>query len=193
MKRVTSKVESRRGKYFIALQINNKKLDMEFDTGAAISVMKYETFIANWPNANITSTKIMLKTYNNTTFPAYGKSTKEVVYNGRKVMCDLYIVKEPFDTLLGREWVKAVNILQVNAVNVFTAADIHHLKHKIFENHRDIFQPKIGTIPNVKGILKLREGFSPIFIKPRQASYAIRPLIEDEIIRLEADGFLNSD
>ncbi|XP_055838569.1 uncharacterized protein K02A2.6-like [Episyrphus balteatus] len=190
-KNPASKVETRGGKYYITLQVNDKTLAMEFDTGAAISVMNYGTFISLWPKAKITPTKVILKTYNNTTFPAYGKSQVQVGYNGRKVMCDLYIVKEPYSTLLGREWVQALNILQINALNIFTEnKDIVNLKKQIFENHSEVFQSKIGTIPNVKGMLKLREGSSPIFVKPRQVPYAIRPLIEDEITRLENDGII---
>lgn len=57
------KVSGARGKYFISLQINNNPIDMELDTGAAISTMGKRMFREKLPSVEIQPTDMKLKTY----------------------------------------------------------------------------------------------------------------------------------
>ncbi|XP_055911537.1 uncharacterized protein LOC129945700 [Eupeodes corollae] len=45
-----------------------------------------------------------------------------------------------------------------------------------------------GSIPNIKGVIKLREGATPVYMKPWTIPYAIRSLVVNEIERLERIG-----
>lgn len=82
-----------------------------------------------------------------------------------------------------------VDIKSINT-NTNVKVNLSKLENDIFTQYADVFTNTIGTIPNIKGKLKLREGVSPIYIKPRPVPYAIRHLIEDEIEKLEKSGTL---
>lgn len=52
----------------------------------------------------------------------------------------------------------------------------------------EIFNDSPGTVKDTKTVLSLKPNAIPKFVAPRPIPYALKPLIEQEIRRLEAEG-----
>jgi hypothetical protein len=54
----------------------------------------------------------------------------------------------------------------------------------------DVFNDELGTVKGIQASLKLKEGATPKFYKPRPVPYALRDKVADEIKRLEKLGII---
>lgn len=177
-------------KFIINVLIDDKVFRMEFDTGSAISTMSEKLLRAQLPNVQIRPTKIQLKAYNGNIFSALGVVTVSVTYDEKTITGNLYIVDDKLDSIFGREWIKALQLLPPFSIKGIAIDDLFRIENDVCTAYADVFDSSIGTIPNVEGKLKLREGVSPVYVRPRPVPYAIRHLVEEEIARLERSGTL---
>ena len=53
-----------------------------------------------------------------------------------------------------------------------------------------MFGPGLGTIKGIKAKLEVKTGAQPKFCKARPVPYALKPAVEDEYNRLEAEGII---
>lgn len=101
------------------------------------------------------------------------------------------VTAQPYDNITQNNSTKSTFKNQVNGTiqkipdATLQNFNIEHWKNEIYTKFSDVFEPSIGTIPNVESKYKLREGVTPIYIKARPLPYAIRDLISNEIDRLE--------
>ncbi|GBM77644.1 hypothetical protein AVEN_226036-1 [Araneus ventricosus] len=92
---------------------------------------------------------------------------------------DLYIVPDVFDTLLGKVWVKHLEINR-NEIDQNTDNDIQNEIFSIqnityIEKHfPEIFEQKVGCVPNFTIKLKLRDRAKPSYIPERNVPYTLR-------------------
>lgn len=56
--------------------------------------------------------------------------------------------------------------------------------------YKEIFEQKIGKIPNIKCSLKLRPNAKPTFNKVRDVPFARQEQTEKELLSLENDGII---
>ena len=62
---------------------------------------------------------------------------------------------------------------------------------KLLNKYREVFKGEIGTLKSTKAKLTLREGSKPKFCKSRHVPYAMKPMVELELKRLETEGILH--
>ena len=53
-----------------------------------------------------------------------------------------------------------------------------------------MFQEGLGTMKNIRASLKLQEGATPRFCRPRTAPFAVKEAVGRKLDQLEADGIL---
>lgn len=104
--------------------------------------------------------------------------------------------------LLGKTWIRhlKINLLQLDR-NYLPECEsqkyIHSLKtsnddiNYILEKFEDIFEPKVGCIPNFTCSLKLREKIKPVFLKAREVPFALRNKVDNELSTLEAQDIIS--
>ncbi|XP_018360524.1 PREDICTED: uncharacterized protein K02A2.6-like [Trachymyrmex cornetzi] len=109
----------------------------------------------------------------------------------------MYIVPDNMSPLLGRSWIRNLNInlqeidkeLGANTIDPQIPA-INNIEN-IINHFPDIFEEKIGCVPEFLISLQLREGAKPIFHKGREIPYALREKVEKELDDLEAAGIIS--
>jgi len=81
---------------------------------------------------------------------------------------------------------------QQKRVSSIAKHDINNIDEteKIMNQFSDIFEEKIGCVPNYKISLKLRENAKPIFHREREIPYAFFRKVEEELDFLEAAGII---
>ena len=87
----------------VKLEIQGKPVDMEVDTGAAVSIISEETYKKLFPNLNLQKVPIGLKTYTGESIPVLGEIVVEVKYQKQSHQLSLIVVKGKDHNLFGRD------------------------------------------------------------------------------------------
>ena len=76
----------------VTVEIEGKELKMEVDTGAAVSLVSYETYCHLLPEIALSPSNVVLRTYSGELINVAGSCKVEVCHNGQKVVLDLIVV-----------------------------------------------------------------------------------------------------
>ncbi|GBP51893.1 Uncharacterized protein K02A2.6 [Eumeta japonica] len=180
-------------KFNITLQINGKFHTLELDTGAAVTTCSAEYFKNNFGNLKLTKTSVKLRTYTGEILQPLGTCNVNIKY--RDSQGRVFIIDRKVDPVIGREWIRKLNIqFDINSIhkeeNDITEKEFKEKLHKLLEQYRELFTEEIGEINNFQATYRLKAGTSPIFLKPRPVPLALRDQVENEIDRLEKEGIL---
>ena len=172
----------------VLVNINDQSVKMEIDTGSAVSIISESLFSSVFKTANLQETETKLCTYSGEQLPVKGKFTCEVCYKGQTFTLPLIVLAGEGPTLLGRDWMQQISldwptIFQVNAVK---DDPVQQLLHP-FES---IFKEELGTYRGDKAKIHIDPTVIPKFCKARPLPYAMRELVEKELLRLETLGII---
>ena len=134
-----------------------------------------------WP---LPSTKVKLKAYNGVQVPVCGEVWLPVVYDQQKRVLPLIVVDGDGPPLLGRNWLKE---LQLNWHNIFLVSKTEKLSDML-KRHDKVFNKGLGTIKGFKADIKLQDDAKSLFCKARPIPYALRQKDEEELNHLESQG-----
>ena len=85
----------------VTVEIEGKELKMEVDTGAAVSLVSYETYCQLLPEIALSPSNVVLRTYSGELINVAGSCKVEVCHNGQKVVLDLIVVMVEAQIYLG--------------------------------------------------------------------------------------------
>ena len=94
----------------VQTMINGKRLDMEVDTGAALSLILESKRKAISPNEKLRPANIILKTYTNEPIEVMGKLNVRVQYEGQLKKLMLVVIAGDGPSLLGRDWFNHITL-----------------------------------------------------------------------------------
>ncbi|XP_054289850.1 uncharacterized protein K02A2.6-like [Macrosteles quadrilineatus] len=176
-------------KFIINVSIEGKSLNMELDTGAALSSLSYSDFLKLELNKRLFKTEVEMRTYTGEIIRPVGVCFVECKYRNFSFHGKLYVLKQNVDPIFGREWLREVKMdwADIKLTDTNTSEELD----KLLTNFQDIFKAEIGEINSEQGHIQLKEGAKPIFVKPRQVPYALRKAVEDELHRLESGGIIS--
>lgn len=182
-------------KFEITVLIADKPVKFEVDSGCGYTLLPLSKFKQLKLPHQLSDTGIKFRTYDKGIVVPEGFIQVPVIYNNKETVELLFIVPDGFSALLGRAWIRHLNIdLHKLDQNLeFSKPVIHHVKtiddyEKMFPN---IFKQTVGKIPGVKCSLHLRENAHPVFVKARSVPYAMREAIEKELFTLQKEGIIS--
>ena len=94
----------------VKLCIDTKPLEMEIDTGAAVSIVSEEQLRKRLSNKQVRLSTIVLRTYTAEKIPLLGEAQLCVEYKGQKHTLTAYITKGAGPCLLGRDWLREIHL-----------------------------------------------------------------------------------
>jgi hypothetical protein len=117
----------------------------------------------------------------------------EVSYKDKQFLGDLYVVPDFGSAIIGRRWIRVLkidihNIESIN--NLFTLNNIEPSLQDILNEFKDVFEPKVGSIPEYHTSLLMKPDTKPVFIKPRRVPYALMDAVNNELDVLEKEGII---
>lgn len=186
------------------LSVNGVPIEMVVDTGAAVSVvpdtMYYEKFQHKFPQLEKCS--ISLKTYTGEKIHILGEFQADVsTSDGQKELLPLVVIQsvapdQPI--LMGRNWLEKIKLdwtrmartdTSINKIDGKTVP-LTELVKEVENKYADVFDGKYGEIRNVEVNLVLKEKAMPVFCKPHNVPFALRPAVEAELEKLVANDII---
>lgn len=168
---------------------------MELDTGAAVTTCSAEYNNKHFRDLKLTKTSIKLKTYTGEIIQPIGTCNIKITYKNKEVQGRIFVIKRKVDPVVGREWLRKLNLqFDMNAIvkeeKDITEKQFQEILQNLIEEYKELFSEEIGKINNFQAAFKLKEGAVPIFLKSRPVPFALKDQVEAEIDRLEEAGIL---
>ncbi|XP_037821697.1 uncharacterized protein LOC119610521 [Lucilia sericata] len=183
-------------RYYTDIDIEGKMVKFEVDSGSGFTFLPRGQFNKLQLDTPVVPTNIAFRSYTQTTFIPDGKIKVKARYNNSTIFDDIYIVPDGCSALVGRSWIRRLNInlndLDNNSKTTNTA-DINQVSviDEIIHEFSEVFQEKIGCTRQYKVSLQLREGVKPIYNKERQIPYSLTERVEKELDVLEQAGIIS--
>ena len=94
----------------VTVNVNETRLPMEVDTGAAVSIISDATLKAMFPALKIYRSNLLLKTYTEEQIPLVGNIHVHVKYGSQEAKLVLVVIQGDGPTLLGHNWLKYIKL-----------------------------------------------------------------------------------
>ena len=143
----------------VTVEINDRPVVMEFDTGASMSVIPADLYHEKLRHISLDKPTYKFKSYSGT-LPLLGQAQVKVRY-GDKLMSNVLIVADIKDqpAILGRNWLESI---QPDWRSVFKVAPVkdesskestqQHGLPEIERKRQAVFEPGLGTMTNHKAM-----------------------------------------
>jgi hypothetical protein len=181
-------------KHYETVTIDGKELRMQVDNGSRCSLISAQNFKKLKVLARIERTSKRFKPYlGNNCFDVLGKVRVNVLFRKRRECLKLYIVDdEKADTIMGREWMRALGLKIQYEVNYIENDSENNCTYEreIEEEFSDLFEKKIGKIPGIKLAYRVKDNPRPICCKSRPVPYSLRDRVDKELDYLEKEGVI---
>ena len=172
------------GPIMVAPVVNGRRLPMELDTGASVSIVSYGTVKQVFPNARLVLSEIMLRTYSGEHLKVKGEMVATVKYGTQTEQLTLIVVEGNGPSLLGRNWLAKIRLDWHEIKSVRSAVD------NLLSKYNELFRDELGTLSGITAELIVQPGAPAKFFKPRAVPYALRGAIEQDLERLERLGVI---
>lgn len=173
-------------KMLLKIKIKDKVCNFECDTGSPVTIISQKDFDALKLNIPLQKTNVHFRSYTKHIFKPLGYVKVPVSFKEKRFIGDLYVVPDYGSAIIGRRWVRALNINLHDIDSVSIQSNVS----EILEEYKDLFQSEVGKIPDFICSLSLRPDARPIYIKPRRVPYALQEEVERELDCLENQGII---
>ncbi|CAS00993.1 Protein CBG28002 [Caenorhabditis briggsae] len=197
-----SAINSQVNRIYRTVIINGKKLKMQMDTGADITMIS----IIDWKllgSPELQAPTIQVKSANHQPIAVKGFFKCHFKLNGTSASGMAHVAET--GTLLGTDWIskdphfwRMLNANQVSKVSsdVGSACDyldnMHEgLKAELNKQFSDVFKPELGRCTKTKASLVLKQNAQPVFRKARLVPFAAVSTVSEEIERLQKAGVIS--
>ena len=102
----------------VPVEINNMAVNMELDTGAAVSLVSEETHNQHWPQQQLEGSNTRLKTYSREYLETLGNINVSVGYGDQQVTLPLVVIKGKGPSLFGRKWLEKIGQKYTNCKKI---------------------------------------------------------------------------
>ena len=151
----------------VLVGINGRHVEMEVDTGAAVSLISQTAFNNLWSRSDkpqLKPTAQKLSTYTGENIIPCGICRVSVDYDSRNFHLPLMVIPEYGPTLLGRNWLQVIqfnwkHLHQLKAVNATPVVE------DILAKYPDVFKDELGTLKGFTAKLSVDPKTKPIFCK----------------------------
>ena len=177
--------------YKVDVEVNNKTVTFEIDTGCRVSVMNERNFEDMWEEhkrPKLKPSSLKLKGYNGEPIGVLGEAEVTVNYEGQVKLLSLAVVKGEGPTLLGRAWLKVLKLKWDVIKNIRNGK---LTLQEVLSKHEGVFKSELGLLKGMKATIRVSTEARPKFYRPRSLPYAVEKKVEKEIDRLKKEGIIS--
>lgn len=177
----------------ISVNIQNKTVAMECDTGSAVSCISFELYKQWFSSLQMKKSKLALRYYTGEVVHPIGVVKPRVSYKDTTKELDLYVMENAKNSLLGRQWIAELDVQlpkfdydSVNALNVNEEFNLEEFSSRYCE----VFAAGLGRCTGPPVSVHVRQGARPVFLRARPLPYALREPVERTLREHVRDGIL---
>ncbi|XP_058041463.1 uncharacterized protein K02A2.6-like [Ahaetulla prasina] len=175
-------------KIFTNPKIEGVPCQLEVDTGSAITIMSWDTFVKALPHIakrKLQKQRLRVQDYQGNRIPVRGTTTVWVEYGQHKKTLPITLVEGTLPSLLGLDWFRALGM---------GVTGIHRngcdLQNALLEEFAEVFEDRLGKYKGTPISFNLDPQVAPIRLKARRVPFALKPKIDREIDKLVNQGIL---
>ena len=169
----------------LKVELDEIELEMELDTGSAVSVTSEKTYRERLGHIRLENTGLKLHTYTGEQLVPLGVIRAPVKYGSQSAVLSLYVIPGSGPTLFGREWLHEIQ-LNWPLLNLSARNGLEDVLNK----HASVFKEDLGKLKGIKARLQLKDGAVPKFWKARPVALARKAAVERGLDALEARGII---
>ena len=168
--------------------INDVPVNMEIDTGAAVTILNESTYkqIQQRSPCPLQKSQLILKTYTGESIQVLGTTTCKVRYSNHSLQMSVQVVQGAGPNLMGRDWLNAFEV-SVHSVKATSDPALQALLQK----HAAVYKDELGCFSGPKLQLRVEDNAKPRFFKPRTVPLILRDKVEAGLERLEKRGIIS--
>lgn len=162
------------------LQINNRRVKFQLDSGAKCNIMKFETFKKLKLKLPLRESKNMLKSFTGHKLKPVGFVTLPITVNNQVYHEDFQVVdiEHSVPNVLGIE-----SCLKLNLIHKGPTVPVNIIDQDLFIEYQDLFEG-IGCLPGEHKIV-IDKSVPPVVNPPRKIPVAIKAKVKSELDRME--------
>ncbi|XP_019711498.1 uncharacterized protein K02A2.6-like [Hippocampus comes] len=180
--------------YRAIFDVNGRKVPMEIDTGAGVSIISENVYERSFSRIPLEGSSVALKGYLGETIPVKGQFMAKVKYENQTVDLPLIVVGVEGPSLCGREWLDKIKLnwemIKTVTENKMQASPRAKSIREVLAKHDDVFTDELGTLKDIKATISVKPDTVPKFHKARVLPFAMKEKVEKELERLEKDGVI---
>ncbi|XP_018402050.1 PREDICTED: uncharacterized protein K02A2.6-like [Cyphomyrmex costatus] len=190
-----NQVNSNLTRKFVNISINNQPIKLQLDTGSDITIISEKIWsLLGKPTGCSTSHVARDASGNQINFNQ--EIYCEVTLNGVIKQLRCFVTANSDLNIMGLDWIAAFDLWQCSlnsfCSKIHSQADSTHFDISfIKENFKEVFSSQLGRCTKTKVKLNLKNNSKPIFRPKRPVAYAILPLVDAELTRLEQNGIIS--
>ena len=174
----------------VDLEVSGKKLALDVDTGAAVSILSEKVFQQFFSEVKLKPSSLLLKTYTGERMQILGTLAVKVCYLSQGPFdLELVVVSGDGPCLMGRDWLQVIRLDWPSIAVVLQGASTRAVQG-VLDNYPDVFAEGLGTIYPFKATLFVVKDAKPRFHRARPVPFALKSHVEEALDQLEADGAL---
>jgi len=183
-----NRIDKREPPITLRPQINGKTIQMELDTGAAVSIISREA----WEGIGSPklSKPLALRSYTGHQVPNPGRCHAQVEVNDKKKMLQVAVVHNGTN-LFGRDWLKHFRpnwTALVPVVRRIQEIEAGEALKDLLGRYQEIFKKELGHCKKMQASIDLKDDAKPKFQKARPLPFAMKQRVEAELERLQKAG-----
>ncbi|XP_043204899.1 uncharacterized protein K02A2.6-like [Amphibalanus amphitrite] len=169
----------RRPPLMVRVGLDGRAVDMELDTGAALSVCSDAVFRHLWPDGGpaLEPCGVSLKTYSGELLSVRGQAMVNVEYGGNTTRLPLIVVKGSGPCLFGRNWLSHIRLDWPSVCRVAPPCSVQ----PILEEFPEVFRDELGCYRGGEVTIDVDPDVQPRFFKPRTVPLAYREAVDKEL------------
>ena len=145
---------------WITPQVAGVKLKMELDTGSALTVISVHDYKRLFSHLPLKRTKLLLKTYTGQKVRPKGKIKVSVTYRDKTQQLNLYVLKNGGPPLLGREWLRKIQLDWSTIKALFVSARENSEAtpprlSQILVDSEEVFAKGLGTLKGMTAKMRI--------------------------------------
>lgn len=185
-------VKSEKHEFVVTVTVEGQPVKFAVDTQASVSVVSEELYERYFKHCDLMSPRGALKSYSDHVIPVVGEITVTVEYEGQVQRLPLVVVSGSKESLLGREWLKAIRINWPALFRTFSVRNSATVQD-VVQKYSSVFNKRSehNTIKDFTVDLKLKVGSKPVFMKARPVPYALRAAVEKNLEKAVTQGILH--
>ena len=163
-------------------RVNCQDLQVELDTGAALSIVSEKTFKSVFKDT--ICLQLSLRIYSGEDLTILGIAEVNVTYESKNnAALPLVVMKGQCSSLFGHNWLQHIRL---------NWSSVKSSVQELLKKHSRLFPEELGTLEGDKAKIIIHLNVQTCFFKPRPVPYALKNKVEKEFDRLQLQGVITT-